>query len=34
MVFACVDELIERSSRGDTRPKRLKSPAMGKWKKN
>lgn len=32
MVFACIDELIEHSAEGHKRPKRLKSPAMGKWK--
>lgn len=33
MLFACVDELIERAAQGDKRPKRLEAPALGKWQK-
>jgi uncharacterized protein (TIGR00661 family) len=31
MTFACVDELILCVARGEKRPKRLESPAMGKY---
>jgi uncharacterized protein (TIGR00661 family) len=31
ILFHCVDELIERRARGERRPERLDSPAMGKW---
>jgi uncharacterized protein (TIGR00661 family) len=31
MLFACLDELLERSARGDKRPVVLDSPALGKW---
>jgi hypothetical protein len=31
MLFACVDELLERIGRGEKRSARLESPAMGKW---
>jgi uncharacterized protein (TIGR00661 family) len=31
MLFACVDELIRRRGRGDKRPVKLDSPALGKW---
>jgi uncharacterized protein (TIGR00661 family) len=31
MLFACLDELIERRARGEKRPVRLDSPALGKW---
>lgn len=31
MLFACLDELIERRARGEKRPIRLDSPALGKW---
>jgi uncharacterized protein (TIGR00661 family) len=31
MTFDCLDELIELGGRGDKRPKRLGSPAKGKW---
>jgi uncharacterized protein (TIGR00661 family) len=31
MVFGCVDELIARVERGEPRPERLDSPAMGSW---
>jgi uncharacterized protein (TIGR00661 family) len=31
MLFACVDELLERIARGEDRSPRLESPAMGKW---
>ena len=34
MFFDCLDELIDLRARGKTRPKRLESPAMGKWKRN
>jgi uncharacterized protein (TIGR00661 family) len=31
MLFACVDELLERIESGEERGARLESPAMGKW---
>lgn len=31
MLFACVDEIIDRCSRNRKRLKRLKTPAMGTW---
>jgi uncharacterized protein (TIGR00661 family) len=31
MVFDCVDEIIEHCHTGKKRPKRLTTPAMGKW---
>ncbi len=31
MLFGCVDELIQRWSQGEKRPKVLEAPAMGKW---
>lgn len=31
MVFACLDELLVRTARGERRPAWLESPAMGKW---
>jgi hypothetical protein len=31
MLFACVDELLERIARGEDRSATLQSPAMGKW---
>jgi len=31
MLFACVDELLGRVERGEKRPARLTSPALGKW---
>jgi hypothetical protein len=31
MLFACVDELLERIARGEDRSPTLESPAMGKW---
>lgn len=34
MLFACVDELLERIGRGETRSARLESPAMGKWEED
>jgi uncharacterized protein (TIGR00661 family) len=31
MLFACLDELLERIGRGEERSERLTSPALGKW---
>jgi len=31
MLFACLDELLERIARGEKRPSVLESPALGKW---
>ncbi|MBN2194295.1 MAG: teichoic acid biosynthesis protein [Polyangiaceae bacterium] len=31
MVFACLDELLDRAGRGDLRPAWLESQSMGKW---
>ncbi len=31
MTLACLDELLERAARGEGRPARIDSPAMGKW---
>ena len=31
MLFQCLDELIEQRARGEERPVRLESPAMGKY---
>jgi uncharacterized protein (TIGR00661 family) len=31
MLFACLDELLERRARGEKRPITLDSPALGKW---
>jgi uncharacterized protein (TIGR00661 family) len=31
MLFACVDELLDRIARGEDRSATLESPAMGKW---
>jgi uncharacterized protein (TIGR00661 family) len=31
MLFACLDELIARCLRGESRPVRLDAPALGKW---
>jgi hypothetical protein len=31
MLFDCLDELIDLRTQGKKRPKRLASPAMGKW---
>ena len=32
MLFACLDELVERVAENKKRPKRLTTPAMGSWK--
>ncbi len=29
--FACLDELLARVARGESRPDRLDTPAMGSW---
>ena len=31
MLFACLDELLERHARGEKRPITLSAPALGKW---
>lgn len=31
MLYACVDELLERVGRGEPRPETVDAPAMGKW---